>query len=139
MTKPTLLTFIAMQMLLLFAFNVGAAVLPQERADIMYHSYAGDGMDIDGPSILVRKQIGNNFSVSANYYVDMISGASIDVLATASPYEEERTEHSVGVDFLHNKTLMNLNFYIYYFIFTNHECSDLNARDLGDQFISLEF
>jgi hypothetical protein len=87
-----------------------AAVLPQDRSDAMYHSYQGGGMSIDGPSILLRKKMGNHVSVSANYYVDTISGASIDVLATASPYEEERTENSVGLDFLHGKTLMSLNY-----------------------------
>ena len=96
--------------ILLATVKANGAVLPQDRADAMYHSYQGGGMSIDGPSILLRKKIGNHVSVSANYYVDTISGASIDVLATASPYEEERTEHSVGVDFLHNKTLMNLNY-----------------------------
>jgi hypothetical protein len=94
----------------IFAWQAFAAVLPQDRSDAMYHSYQGGGMSIDGPSILLRKKIGNYVSVSANYYVDSISGASIDVLATASPYEEERTENSVGVDFLHNKTLMSLNY-----------------------------
>lgn len=90
--------------------SVHSAVLPQERADAMYHSYQGGGMSIDGPSILLRKQIGNSISVSANYYVDTISGASIDVLATASPYMEERTEYSVGMDYIRNKTLMNLSY-----------------------------
>jgi len=90
--------------------SVHSAVLPQERADAMYHSYQGGGMSIDGPSILLRKQIGNSISVSANYYVDTISGASIDVLATASPYAEERTEYSVGMDYIRNKTLMNLSY-----------------------------
>lgn len=94
----------------LFVWQTFAAVLPQDRSDAMYHSYQGGGMSIDGPSILLRKKIGNHVSVSANYYVDTISGASIDVLATASPYAEERTENSVGVDFLHNKTLMSLNY-----------------------------
>jgi hypothetical protein len=94
----------------LLAWQASAAVLPQDRSDVMYHSYQGGGMSIDGPSILLRKKIGNHVSVSANYYVDTISGASIDVLATASPYEEERTENSVGVDFLHHKTLMSLNY-----------------------------
>ncbi|MGO4893358.1 DUF3570 domain-containing protein [Flavobacterium sp. W21_SRS_FM6] len=87
-----------------------AAVLPQERSDAMYHSYQGGGMSIDGPSILLRKNIGNSVSVTANYYVDTISGASIDVLATASQYQEERTEHSVGLDYLRNKTLMNFSY-----------------------------
>ncbi len=90
--------------------SVHGAVLPQERADAMYHSYQGGGMSIDGPSILLRKKISNSLSVSANYYVDTISGASIDVLATASPYAEERIEHSVGMDYIRNKTLMNFNY-----------------------------
>jgi hypothetical protein len=94
----------------LVTWQAFAAVLPQDRSDAMYHSYQGDGMSIDGPSILLRKKIGNYVSVSANYYVDTISGASIDVLATASPYVEERIENSLGVDFLHNKTLMSMNY-----------------------------
>lgn len=101
---------IACVILAFVAWQAFAAVLPQDRSDAMYHSYEGGGMSIDGPSILLRKKIGNHVSVSANYYVDTISGASIDVLATASPYQEERTENSVGVDFLRNKTLMSLNY-----------------------------
>lgn len=123
-TKADLFKGIAV--LMMFVANTQAsfaAVLPQDRSDIMYHAYQGDGMSIDGPSILLRKQIGNKVSVSANYYVDSISGASIDVLATASPYEEERTEYSAGVDFLHNKTLMNLNF-------TSSSENDFEARSV---------
>lgn len=107
----------------LFVLPAFAAVLPQDRSDAMYHSYQGGGMSIDGPSILLRKQIGNKVSVAANYYVDSISGASIDVLATASPYEEERTENSVGVDFLHNKTLMNVKY-------TTSSENDFEARSV---------
>ena len=83
MSKRSVIAFVLLQLMLIFACSVKAAVLPQERTDIMYHGYKGDGMDINGPSILVRKQIGNKFSVSGNYYVDTISGASIDVLATS--------------------------------------------------------
>ncbi|MEP1869080.1 MAG: DUF3570 domain-containing protein [Paraglaciecola sp.] len=96
--------------LIALTWQTQAAVLPQDRSDAMYHSYQGGGMSIDGPSILLRKKIGNSVSVSANYYVDTISGASIDVLATASPYEEERTENSLGIDFLNDKTLMSVNY-----------------------------
>ena len=42
-----------------------AAVLPQDRSDVMYHSYSGDGVSIDGPSVLLRKKIGNKVSLSA--------------------------------------------------------------------------
>lgn len=86
-----------------------AAVLPADRSDVMYHQYSGDGVTIDGPSILLRKQVGNHVSLSANYYVDTVSGASIDVRATASAYVEQRKEASVGADFLHDKTLLSLN------------------------------
>ena len=73
-----------------------AGVLPEDRADVLYHSYDGGGVEVTGPSILMRKGVGNNFSLWGNYYVDSISSASIDVLSTASPYEEERTETSLG-------------------------------------------
>ena len=59
--------------LLLAGTSVQAAVLPDERIDILYHGYDGGGAQIDGPSILVRKSIGSSVSVAANYYVDMVS------------------------------------------------------------------
>ncbi|MEW9796540.1 DUF3570 domain-containing protein [Alteromonas sp. CYL-A6] len=98
-----------------------AAVLPQDRSDAMYHSYSGDGVSIDGPSVLLRKKVGNKVSLSANYYVDTISGASIDVRAQASEYREERTETTVGADFLHNKTLINVSY-------TNSSENDFEAN-----------
>lgn len=101
--------------------NAFAAVLPQDRSDAMYHSYSGDGVTIDGPSVLLRKKVGNKVSLSANYYVDTISGASIDVRAQASEYREERTETTVGADFLHNKTLMNVSY-------TNSSENDFEAN-----------
>ncbi|VAW84881.1 FIG01035547: hypothetical protein [hydrothermal vent metagenome] len=85
-----------------------AAVLPEDRADAMYHSYDGGGVEINGPSILVRKSMSNNTSFSANYYIDSITSASIDVVTSASAYTEERTEYSVSGDYLHNKTTMSL-------------------------------
>ncbi len=87
-----------------------AAVLPDDRVDVLYHRYDGDDITIQGPSVLVRKKIGKNFSFDANYYVDTISSASIDVRVAASRYEEERTQYSVGATYLHNKTIMNAGF-----------------------------
>ena len=101
-----------------------AAVLPEDRADILYHSYDGGGMTIDGPSILVRKSLGNRVSVWGNYYEDMISSASVDVVTQGSPYEEERTETSVGADFLNNKTLFSLSF-------TESSENDYDAETVG--------
>jgi len=88
---------------------VFAEVLPEERADSLYHYYDGGGIEISGPSLLVRKSVGEKVSVSASYYVDTISSASIDVITTgASPdgYSEERTQWGLGVDYLHGDTSM---------------------------------
>jgi hypothetical protein len=85
-----------------------AAVLPEDRSDIMFHRYDGGGVEVDGPSILVRKSIGQSVSVSANYYVDSISCASVDVITSASPYTEERTETSLSVDYLYDKSMMSV-------------------------------
>jgi hypothetical protein len=92
---------------LLFGSSALASVLPEDRSDILYHLYEGGGVRIDGPSILMRKQVGPNTSFVTNYYVDMISSASIDVITTASPYTEERTQWSVGMDYLRGNTTMS--------------------------------
>ena len=89
---------------LLSSTSAFAGVLPEDRADLLYHRYDGGGITIDGPSVLVRKKIGENFSASANYYVDMVSSASVDVELTASPYAEERTQKSASFDYLHGKS-----------------------------------
>ncbi len=98
-----------------------AGVLPDDRADILYHLYDGGGVAIDGPSLLVRKKVGNSVSIVANYYVDMVSSASIDVVTTASPYSEEREQVSLGMDYLRGNTTMSVSV-------TNSEESDFTAK-----------
>ena len=98
-----------------------AGVLPDDRADILYHLYDGGGVEIDGPSVLVRKKAGKNLSVVGNYYVDMVSSASIDVVTTASPYTEERKQWSLGADYLRGDTTMR-------FGYTNSTESDYDAN-----------
>jgi hypothetical protein len=95
---------------LLFSSSALAGVLPEDRSDILYHLYEGGGVRIDGPSVLMRKQVGSNMSFVANYYVDMISSASIDVITTASPYTEERTQWSLGMDYLRGNTTMSVGY-----------------------------
>ena len=98
-------------LLLCLTFNlidIGAAVLPVDRADVLYHSYDGGGVEITGPSILIRKGFGDSVSGAYNHYVDNVSSASIDVITTASPYTESRKENSIAVDYLHDKTIMSL-------------------------------
>ena len=102
---------LSLTVLLLALFSNGfAGVLPEDRADVLYHLYDGGGVEIDGPSILVRKKAGKNLSFVGNYYVDMVSSASIDVITTASPYTEERKQWSLGMDYLHGNTTMRVNY-----------------------------
>ena len=89
---------------------VQAAVLPDDRADVLYHRYDGGGVTIDGPSVLLRKKFAEKYSVSANYYMDMVSSASIDVMTTASPYTEERTQGSLAFDLLQGKTQYSVSY-----------------------------
>jgi len=98
-----------------------AAVLPEDRADALYHRYEGGGVTVDGPSLLVRKKFGENFSVVANYYLDMVSSASIDVVTQASPYKETRRQASLAVDMLHGKTQYTL-------AYTNSSENDYTAN-----------
>ena len=85
------------------------AVLAEDRADMLYHSYEGGGMKIDGPAILLRKKASDSVALSAYYYVDTISSASVDVMSTASPYSEKRVEGQLGLEYLHDKTTMVFN------------------------------
>ena len=84
-----------------------AQVLPEDRADVLYHSFDGDQIQITGPSILLRKKLTKDFSAYANLYIDSISSASIDVRSYASPYEEKRTEVSLGGDYLLGETILS--------------------------------
>ena len=107
-----------------FMLQVDAAVLPEERADILYHGYDGGGVEVSGPSVLVRKSVGSSASAYYNYYVDNVSSASIDVVTQASSYEEERTENSVGLDYLHDKSTLSLGY-------TSSRESDYDADTLS--------
>jgi hypothetical protein len=105
------LRLVALTCLAVVASSVAhAAVLPDDRADALYHRYDGGGVTIDGPSLLLRKKFAEKYSVSANYYMDMVSSASIDVMTTASPYTEERTQGSLGFDFLQGKTQYSVSY-----------------------------
>ncbi|MEZ5486412.1 MAG: DUF3570 domain-containing protein [Steroidobacteraceae bacterium] len=90
--------------------DAAAAVLPEDRADLLYHRYDGGGVVVDGPSVLVRKSFADKVSVVANYYLDMVSSASVDVLSTASPYTDERTQMSLGLDYLRGKTTYSIGY-----------------------------
>ena len=86
---------------LLAAGGARAVDLPEDRAEAMIHSYNGGGVTANGPALLVRKSVADRVSLSASYYVDAVSNASIDVVTTASPYREQRTEYGFSADYVY--------------------------------------
>ena len=118
-----------------------AAILPEERADILYHSYEGDQVKVDGPSILARKSVGKYTSVYANYYADSVTSASIDVRTSGSKYTEDRTEYSLGAEWLVDNSTISAGFTnseendytsnTYHFGISHNMFSDLTTVSLG--------
>lgn len=108
MTFRRLISLLALTLAL--PASVLGGVLPDDRGDVLYHRYEGGGVTIDGPSVLVRKKAGKSLSFVGNYYLDMVSSASIDVITTASPYSEEREQWSLGMDYLRGNTTMSVNY-----------------------------
>jgi hypothetical protein len=108
--------------LFLVSSSVFGGVLPDDRADALYHRYEGGGVTIHGPSVLVRKKMAEKYSISANYYMDMVTSASIDVETSgASEYKEERKQYSFSFDYLRGKTTYSLSY-------TNSEENDYEAE-----------
>lgn len=110
--------------LALLAGGAVGQVLPEDRADALWHHYDGGGVQIDGPSLLVRKSVGDSVSVYGSYYVDSISSASIDVVTTASPYKEERKQWGAGIDYLYQDTMLG-------FSASRSDENDYEARSLN--------
>jgi hypothetical protein len=108
----------------LAASGARAVDLPEDSAEAMYHSYSGGGVTANGPALLVRKRLADKVSLSATYYVDSVSNASIDVVTTASPYREQRTEYDLGADYVYRDSQISLS------SSTSHE-PDYTANHFG--------
>jgi hypothetical protein len=93
------------------ATGAAAATLPADKAEAIYHVYDGGGVKADGPALLVRKSLADKVSLSAQYYVDAVSNASIDVVTTASPFKEKRTSWDFGADWLVRDSIVSLGYY----------------------------
>jgi hypothetical protein len=98
------------------AFGLSVArggVLEGDRADMMYHRYQGGGITVQGPSILVRKKFGESFAATANYYVDAITSASVDVVVSgASQYKERREQKSLSAEYMRGKSTYSAGYII---------------------------
>jgi hypothetical protein len=117
---------------LLPTLGLRAAVVPEDRGDVMYHRYEGGGVTVQGPALLIRKGIGESVSLYGGYYVDDVSSASIDVVTTASPYKEKRVEKSAGVDYLYRDTLLG-------FSFTRSDEPDYKADTMAFKYVQETF
>jgi uncharacterized protein DUF3570 len=102
--------FSGLLFLLMLMQTANSAVLPEQRVDLLYHNYTGGGITIDGPSVLIRKNFADKVSIFANYYVDNITSASIDAITQASEYTENRTQTSLGADYLNDKSTISYNY-----------------------------
>lgn len=92
-----------------FAMHGARAVdLPPDTAEALFHSYNGGGVKANGPALLVRKNIADKVSLSGLYYVDSVSNASIDVVTTASPFRERRTEYGFSADYVYRDSKITL-------------------------------
>jgi len=90
--------------------TAGADVLPDNRADLFYSRYSGGGMEIQGYSALVREKFSDTFAVEASYFVDKVSGASVDVLSQASVIKDERKQKNLTVNWVHDKTTYTVGY-----------------------------
>src|SRR5271170_3326679 len=95
---------------LLLVRSTSADVLPDDRADVFYSKYSGGGMDITGYSATARAKFTENFAIEGNYFIDKVSGASIDVLSQASVIKDERKQKTGTVEYVHDKTTYTASF-----------------------------
>ncbi len=92
------------------ATQAGAIPLPEDKAELIYHVYDGGGVKADGPALLVCKSLLDRVSLSAQYYVDAVTNASIDVVTTASPFKEKRTAWDVSADTVVRDSIISLGY-----------------------------
>ena len=90
------------------ATQASGATLPEDKAEAIFHVYDGGGVKATGPALLVRKSLADRVSLSAQYYVDAVSNASIDVVTTASAFKETRTAWDFGADVVVRDTTLSL-------------------------------
>lgn len=88
-----------------------AAVLPEETADLGWHYYTGDHVNVDGPAVLVRKNLLNQFSIEASHTEDNVSCASVDVVSQASKqkFTDKRTENDATFTYLQGDSTVSVS------------------------------
>ena len=74
-------------------------VLPDDRADLHVPPLRRRRRHHRRPVAPRTQEVRGEIRRNASYYVDMVSSASIDVITTASPYKEERTQYGLGFEY----------------------------------------
>ena len=87
-----------------------AMTLPEDTAEVMYHLFDGAASPRRARAVLVRKSLFDKVSLTGTYYVDMVSNASIDVVTTASPFKETRSEYNLGADYVYRDSLLSASY-----------------------------
>ena len=93
---------------MLAAGGARAVDLPEDRAEALYHAYTGGGVSANGPALLVRKSVLDKVSLQGSYSVDSVSNASLDVVTSASPYRERRTEYGFSAVYVYRDAQLTL-------------------------------
>lgn len=94
----------------LFAATGAKAVdLGTDKAELLYHLHDGGGVRAQGPAVLVRKSVMDKVAVTGTVYVDAVSNASIDVVTSASPFTERRTEYGLNADYVYRNAQITVS------------------------------
>lgn len=111
---------------------------PQDDVAVGYNLYSGGGITVQGPVMIIKKELLNRMAIKAGARVDLVSSASIDVVTQASPYKERRTEYAVGTDVLHDDILTGINYtQSHESDYTSNTLSAGLAHDLFDKNVTL--
>jgi Protein of unknown function (DUF3570) len=86
-----------------------AVDLGPDQAELLYHHHDGGGLKAYGPAVLLRKSVAGQVAFTGSVYVDAVSNASIDVVTSASPFSERRTEYGLSVDHVYRDVLLTLS------------------------------
>lgn len=76
------------------------AELPEDRAELMYQSFDGGGLTIEGPALLVRKRVHRRVSLNASYDVEVIADRTPEAQQSGSPFRDRRRTEGAGFDVL---------------------------------------
>ncbi len=107
------LFFVMVSLVLLLDFtakHVMAIDPPEDEVSMVYNLYAGGGISVRGPAVIVRKEMMGKTAIEAGARVDLVSSASIDVVTQASKYSEERKEYTLGGSHIFGETLVSASY-----------------------------